>query len=171
MFNNIIWQVLQTNLGTYYLHEAYLDHRTVGPMVRIIGNINSWKNEELYCIFWSSSSKSMIRNVVKENVKREGFKNLTLKEGKDWVFEFKSLQRVLELEQSPWWNNWEPIHEEHLKKLCTKSKSVGYLLSGCIPVTPPSDLVNILLAQELLRIWDIQRNYFWVPLQNPDLNM
>ena len=83
MFNNIIWQVLQTNLGTYYLHEAYLDHRTVGPMVRIIGNINSWKNEELYCIFWSSSSKSMIRNVVKENVKREGFKNLTLKEGKD----------------------------------------------------------------------------------------
>ena len=61
-FNNLYWQVLKTQVETYYLYEAYLDVRKLnylGPTVRIIGMANEWKKEVLYCHFWFSSEVSV----------------------------------------------------------------------------------------------------------------
>ena len=66
-FNNIHWQVLETESETYYLYEAYLDvrkHNTLGPSVRILGMVKQWKNEELFCHFWVNSSLALTRKGV-----------------------------------------------------------------------------------------------------------
>ena len=52
-FNNLYWQVLETDKATYYLYEAYLDVRVANnPLVRIIGMAKQWDKDSFYCHFW-----------------------------------------------------------------------------------------------------------------------
>ena len=55
-FNNLIWQVMETERETFYLYGAYLDNRPAykdGPAIRVLTMINKKKTSiELFCQIW-----------------------------------------------------------------------------------------------------------------------
>lgn len=54
-FNNIYWQRLTANNGTFYLYGAYFDNRQRAgnvPLVRILGMIDKISPPPTYCQFW-----------------------------------------------------------------------------------------------------------------------
>ena len=62
-FNNLYWQVLNTDQTAYYFTEAFLDVRqqdSKGSLVRILGMVEIQKYEEkedLHCHFWFNTTK------------------------------------------------------------------------------------------------------------------
>lgn len=55
-FNNIVWQVLETEMETYYLYGAYFDTRLRnkdGPRIRVLTMISSERSSAtLFCHIW-----------------------------------------------------------------------------------------------------------------------
>ena len=68
-FNNLYWQVLETEEVTLYLYAAYYDNRDnnkLGSSVRIIGmkKKSRMMKDDLFCHFWSDPNSKAIKSPV-----------------------------------------------------------------------------------------------------------